>query len=221
MRYLFLVSLLLFSSSATSENWLSDLLNPPLKAEELDDPVNTGVQGKTFNARQLSVELDNINDVGFIIVIDQSGKATIVASAEQTMGITGSVEVDLDPYLKYPTNLLIFALWNREGTNLDLKYWEKDFLNGYSYQYSLIADGTTLYKLEGDKAGNAGIRYWNAFSIYKKDDGLLTIAPINKDVQTQIKLVFEGVSHNTALTSIDQKTVNLGANIASALMRKW
>ncbi len=219
MKFLILVSLLFCSSVALSEDELLDFINTLDGVETQDDQINTGVQGKIFEAKQVTVELSRINDVGFLIVLDQNGTATIVASAEQTLGITGSVTTDLEPYLQDASNLLIFALWNREGKNIDLRYWEKTFLSGYSYKYRLIGDGTTLYKLEGDEKGKAGIVYWNAFFIDKNDNNL-TISPVTTDIQAQINRVFESVSNNTALTATNQKAVNLGANIATALM-KW
>jgi hypothetical protein len=214
VKYIIFASLLLFSGLASSEQTIDEVINSFVETEETQ--INTGVQGKTFEAKKLSVELNNINDAGFLLVIDPNGQVTIADSAEQTLGMSGSSSTELEPFLKEGSNVLIFALWNKEGKSLDLKYWEKTFLSGYSYKYSLIADGTTLYKLEGDKSGKAGVAYWNAFFIVKNGDNL-TIEPLNKKDQNYFKRAFEKVSNNTALTSTDQKAVNLGANIAHAL----
>lgn len=214
MKYIFFVSLLLFSAFARCEvGSIDELVNSFTETEETQ--INTGVQGRTFEAKKISVELSNINDVGFLFVANFNN-VTIADIAEQTLGMSGSSSTELEPYLKQGDNILIFALWNKAGKSLNLKYWEKTFLSGYSYKYSLIADGTTLYKLEGDKEGKAGVAYWNAFFVVKNGDNL-TIRPLTKGEQARIRRAFEKVSNNTALTSTDQKAVNLGANIANAL----
>jgi hypothetical protein len=212
----FSLFLVCFSGYCHAENWFTNVLKPSADAEG-DQNNNTGVEGKIFNAKKLTVELKNINDIGMIFVIDESGGIEEAGSTEQTLGIAGTETIELEPYLKTGRNLLIFALWNKDGKKLDLKYWQKSFLEGYSYDYSLIGDGTTLYKLQGNKkTGGAGVVYWNAFTIDKDGDNL-TIRPAPRGEIERIKRAMSHASTTTALTTSDAKMANITSNIAIAL----
>ena len=151
---IFCLFILGFSNFAYAENWFSGLLN-----SDAEEQQNTGVEGKTFKVKKISIELKNINDFGFVFVIDESDTPNLAGSSEQTIGLTGSETIELAPYLKSGRNLLVFALWNKEGKTIDAKFYKKTFLDGWSFDYTLIGDGTNLYHLYDKKAGAVGVAY--------------------------------------------------------------
>ena len=200
-----------FADAGIIDDTFSELLESSKETEQ-----NTGVDGKSFNVKKINIELKNINDIGLIFLIDENDNVALVASPEQTLGLAGSETIELEPYLKLGQNLLVFALWNKGGTNIDLKYWNKTFLNSWSFDYTLIGDGTTLYKLHDSKEGKEGITYWNAFLV-DSDGATLTLRPIAKSNIPKIKQAMQQATNTIKSIKTDLKTSDIASNIAISL----
>ena len=129
-----------------------------------------GSEGLTLgnDIHDVSVKLRNIDDLGLVIVRNPEG--VYIHAKEVNWSVTngaGAGEVSLNKNLELGTNLVILVLHNKTLT----------FGAGkWSFDFSLLGDGATLWhEAKKQSGGDSGIKYWMAFSVEKRTDGMLTV----------------------------------------------
>lgn len=184
-------------------------------AVRADEPAHSAAWGKSFTIKKLSVSLKNINDIGMLFIERPYADIELIDLAEWNLGISGAAEIDLFPYIGLGDNTLVFILWNKEGKKLDTPIYSKSFLSGWSFDYTLIGDGTSLFHETGGEEGKAGIAYWNVFFIHSNGDEY-TLEPANAATVAHLANKIEEISTEPNIKN-QEKSVNIAANIAIRL----
>jgi len=155
--------------------------------------------------QDVSVKLSNIDDLGIVAIQNPEGIFILANEVERTIknGV-GTGTVALNQYLDSGTSLVILALHNKTNA------FGKD---NWSYEFNLLGDGTTLWREAKTKTGSgSGIKYWIAFSVEKRADGM---SLIRKASESQlIKLAPDMVDFNNWL--IKYRGQEEGSNASSA-----
>lgn len=124
--------------------------------------------------KDVSVKLSKIDDFGFVLVRAPDGDTRIVKTIEWSVfGRSESGDNSLNDHLKPGVNLAVFALHDKAF----------NFGNGkFSYDFTLLGDGAALWRnADVSRSTKVGIRYWTAFSIEKRPDGLLAVKPASSE----------------------------------------
>lgn len=132
---------------------------------------NSLALGNKVLAHNVSVKLNNIDDLGIVFVQNSDGNIKQVSLAEWSArflsGSPGSAKESLNKHLKPGQNLVFFILHNK-SFNYGSGKW--------TYDFSLIGDGTVLFhKANGKNGGSVGIQDWVAFSVESRTDGTFLI----------------------------------------------
>jgi hypothetical protein len=116
----------------------------------------------------VSVKLSDIDDLGFVMVQNSEGIFQLAKEVEWTATSgAGAGIVSLNKYLESGMNLVILALHNKT-----IAFGK----NKWSYDFNLLGDGATLWHDAKKQVGrDSGIKYWMAFSVEKRANGIFSI----------------------------------------------
>lgn len=125
---------------------------------------------REFTVKTVSVDMQNINDVGLIFVSHEDASLVLVGQVSWGLGITGLAgkgEFDLLPFMEEGNNFVLFVLWNKQGKTIDTKFYKSTLMEKWSYEFSIYGDGTNLFRQKDQGSAGVGIVHYFVFNVDK------------------------------------------------------
>lgn len=138
----------------------------------------------------------------------------MAAQAEWTYGIKGSKSVPLDDFIKQGSNLVVFALYNKKGKGISTRFYNKDFLTNYSYDFTLLGDGSTLFHMaDNQKEGQQGIAAWSAYGV-ERNGAQFKVGAISPAQTSQLEAAFRHINDDLTSNPVAETSTDIAAQIA-------
>lgn len=175
------------------------------------------IEDKVFRVSTLTVSIKDINDVGLVFVRHDNGKVNIVSQAASTYEIAGSNETELDNYMDEGDNLLIFVLWNKQGKTVNIPYtkFKQNFLDSWSFDFSLFGDNTNLFHSTEQSKGGTGVVYFEAFNV-EKSGTIYRVSPASNFQVVRIHYAIDRINEDLKRSRIPESDSDIATFVSVA-----
>lgn len=160
--------------------------------------------------QKLYAVMRNVSDTGAFVVVHPDGTMIAGSLCQATAAYGPASAMDLlNPALTPGKNQVLFLLFNRPGGGGG---------GGWSFGAALVADGKAVWASRArDSNAPAGIKYWKAITVDKKQDGSLDLSAVQATDAEVLSAMMTDMNAK-AVEASKAGTANAGAAwIATAL----